>query len=159
MAMTRVNADLPPDLLLDQHLMAEYRELPMVPAALRRSLRTRPHESIMSGIPESFTLNKGHVTFFYNKMKFLRERYQLLQEELLSRKYGIDLNRKLDLSELSEEFFNDCIFTPKDRRILVDRISHRVSEKPTVYTLRKQKVSIDDYLRILFSWSSNEQNP
>ena len=79
--MTRINL-VPAENLADQHLFAEWREIKMVPAALRRSLRTKTIQSILKSVPSRYTLNTGHVTFFYNKMKFLTDRYEILSNEL-----------------------------------------------------------------------------
>ena len=38
--MTRINI-IPPSELTDQHLIAEYREIFMVPASLRRTLKSK----------------------------------------------------------------------------------------------------------------------
>ena len=70
--MTRINSNLDPSKLKRMHLIAELREITMVPAALRRSLRTRSVNDILTNIPKKFTLNRGHVTFFYNKLNFLK---------------------------------------------------------------------------------------
>jgi hypothetical protein len=52
--MTRINAGVAPRELHRRHLIAEYREIPMVPAALRRSLRTSEPDQVMSRIPAAF---------------------------------------------------------------------------------------------------------
>lgn len=74
--MTRINANLDSTILTDQHLMAEYRELPMVISSLRRSLKTQSVNKVLKRIPKQFTLNKGHCLFFYNKLGFLGYRYE-----------------------------------------------------------------------------------
>ena len=60
--MTRINI-IPASELHDQHLIAEYREITMVPAALRRTLNSKKGLD-ESKIPSTYTLNKGHVYFF-----------------------------------------------------------------------------------------------
>lgn len=80
--MTRINADIDPALLERRHLVAELREIAMVPASLKRSLRTLTPESILPRIPKEFTLNDGHVLFFYDKIEFLRRRFKKLCEEM-----------------------------------------------------------------------------
>ena len=86
--MTRINSDLDPKRLKRMHLVAELREITMVPAALRRSIQARKADDIQKNIPKDFTLNKGHVTFFYDKLKFLIKRFNKLDkrnnEEALS---------------------------------------------------------------------------
>ena len=60
--MTRINI-INVSELTDQHLIAEYREITMVPAALNRTINSRNGLDI-NKIPKEFTLNKGHVTSF-----------------------------------------------------------------------------------------------
>lgn len=64
--MTRINL-VPPSELTDQHLFAEFREIKMVPKALARSLKGRRPRGVLEAIPKEFTLNTGHVMFFYDK--------------------------------------------------------------------------------------------
>jgi len=86
--MTRINT-IDPKHLTDQHLMAEYRELPMVNAALNRSLSSKRGVDHTS-IPKAYTLNTGHVRFFYNKGSWLHDRYNLLISHLRDRGYDIN---------------------------------------------------------------------
>lgn len=131
--MTRINSNLDPRTLTDQHLMAEYRELPMIPAALRRSLTTKSKRQVLSSIPSNFTLNKGHVTFFYNKLGFLKRRYESLQLELIDRCFNIDLDRPHNLDGFDSDFYGDYEMTTKDYEIITERIQKRISEKPNWY--------------------------
>jgi deoxyribonuclease (pyrimidine dimer) len=133
--MTRVNLVYVQD-LADQHLFAEWREIKMVPAALRRSLKTRQAADILRDIPRVYTLNEGHVTFFFDKMRFLAERYQLLTDELLARNYHISEH------DANEIFFEDipAVFsqrdwqaTPPEIEVNVARIVLRLKEKPNWY--------------------------
>jgi deoxyribonuclease (pyrimidine dimer) len=89
--MTRVNL-VPPAELFDQHLLAEYRELLMIPAALRRTLQSRKG-LVQAACPKRFTLNTGHVSFFYNKGKYLDRRYAALRRELRQRGFKLDPGR------------------------------------------------------------------
>ena len=68
--MTRINL-ITPSKLADQHLFAEWREIKMIPPALMRSLKSKNEQDIISKISNTYTLNKGHVTFFYDKINFL----------------------------------------------------------------------------------------
>ena len=60
--MTRINI-IPVSELYDQHLIAEYREITMVPAALNRTLKSKIGLD-KNKISQQYTLNKGHVYFF-----------------------------------------------------------------------------------------------
>ena len=133
--MTRVNL-VPPKELMDQHLLAEWRELKMVPASLRRSLRTQSAGTVLAKIPPEFTLGRGHVTFFYDKLSYLYCRYQYLVEELLAR--GFNLEYAGDFWRFIEDLpdeFTDKIWIPssKDIEISRNRIQERIAMKPTWY--------------------------
>jgi deoxyribonuclease (pyrimidine dimer) len=131
--MTRINSDVDPKTLMDQHLMAEYRELPMVLASLRRSLKTQSEREILKKIPPRFTLNKGHVLFFYNKLTFLANRYARIVDELINRGYNLDQNRTLDLNNIPSTFFNNWTATPADNAVLEQRICEKIAMKPSWY--------------------------
>ena len=131
--MTRINSNVDPQKLMDQHLMAEYRELPMVLASLRRSLKTQSEREVLKKIPPRFTLNRGHVLFFYNKLTFLKNRYDRLVNELHNRGYNLDQNRTLDLNGIPSTFFNDWTATPADDAVLEQRIKEKIAMKPSWY--------------------------
>ena len=59
--MTRINI-IPVQELYDQHLIAEYREITMVPAALKRTLKSKAGLNY-SKIPNNYTLNKVMFIF------------------------------------------------------------------------------------------------
>lgn len=136
--MTRINV-VPPSELTDQHLMAEYRELPMVMGSLRRSLKSK------KGLPTpkaEYTLNGGHVTLFYNKGEYLHKRYQLLVEELLERGYKLDPERKADFQVFIEnKLYNDWIPNEKAAIINRERIAERIAQKPNWYRYKGVKVA------------------
>jgi len=133
--MTRINLVHVQD-LADQHLFAEWREIKMVPAALRRSLRTRSIHDVSSSIGLTYTLNKGHVTFFYNKMLFLFQRYKQLTDELHARDFSIAEHDpdQLFLTDIVPEM-QDPFWSPSNDEIeiSVDRISLRLNERPEWY--------------------------
>ena len=143
--MTRINANIDPSKLLDQHVMAEYRELPMVYAALRRSIKSgNPLK-----IPKEFTLNSGHVSFFYDKLGFLQDRYDRLIIELKNRGFELDANRTYDLSEFDKSFFNDYTMSDRDFQVIKERILFRYDEKPTWYKYYREPIDRETYLLIM----------
>ena len=131
--MTRINSNLDPKSLKRMHLIAELREITMVPAALRRSLRTKSSEAILNSIPKQFTLNAGHVKFFYNKQAFLRRRFIMLAAEMIRRGYTPDLSRVEAFDGFDPIWYNDWVSTEKDDTIVKERIALRISEKPHLY--------------------------
>ena len=131
--MTRINSNLDPKTLKRMHLIAEYREITMVPAALRRSLRTKSKQEILASIPPKFTLNAGHVKFFYNKQGFLIKRFNALVAEMQRRGYKYDLSRADAFLGFDNEFNLNWHSTPEDDAIVQERIALRISQKPHLY--------------------------
>ena len=131
--MTRINSDLDPKNLKRMHLVAELREITMIPAALRRSIEARTAEDIHNGIPKYFTLNKGHVTFFYNKLKFLIKRFNKLADEMERRGYSPDRTRIEAFDGFDKQWYGDWESSDKDDEIVIERINFRISQKPHLY--------------------------
>nr|AAD33362.1 pyrimidine dimer-specific glycosylase [Chlorella virus] len=135
--MTRVNL-VPVQELADQHLMAEFRELKMIPKALARSLRTQSSEKILKKIPSKFTLNTGHVLFFYDKGKYLQQRYDEIVVELVDRGYKINVDAKLDPDNVMVgEFYNDYTPTEDAFNIIRARIAEKIAMKESWYRFTK----------------------
>jgi deoxyribonuclease (pyrimidine dimer) len=128
--MTRINI-INPSELTDQHLVAEYRELFMVGSSLQRSLKS-PNWDV-NRIPTKFTLNTGHVMFFYDKGKYLHKRYKELREEMKVRGMKPDDTRVFKREQWPNELYNDWIPTIEDQKIIRDRIEERIAEKPDWY--------------------------
>ena len=61
--MTRINL-VPPEELYDQHIIAEYREIRSLTRGLLRCFNGKKGIP-KSRIPKKFTLNTGHVLFFF----------------------------------------------------------------------------------------------
>lgn len=140
--MTRINLVRPDD-LADQHLFAEWREIKMVPAALRRSLVTKSKQEILRLIPKTFTLNTGHVTFFFDKINFLYDRYVKLTEELENRGYNLTAHDMDEIfyKDIPSEF-REIEWQPSaaEIQISVDRILTRLNEKLDWYKFNGSSV-------------------
>lgn len=130
--MTRINI-IPVEELYDQHLIAEYREITMVPAALNRTLKSK-HGLNKSKISKQYTLNKGHVYFFYNKGKYLYERYKLIIKEMKKRGFKPNPKRKFprDIFILNN-LYGDWNPSLRDYKIIKKRINSKIKEKPSWY--------------------------
>lgn len=140
--MTRINADIEPCRLTDQHLLAEYNEMAMVYASLRRSRNAQSDDTLLKRIPMQYTLNGGHVLFFYNKLTFLGNRYQALIDELKHRGYNLDPNRSFTTpGEFPEYFYNDWKASGVDRKIIIERIVERINRKPAWYKYYGKQIS------------------
>ena len=130
--MTRINI-VPTEELSDQHLVAEYRELFMVGSALARTLKSPNRDKSLSSIPEKFTLNTGHVKFFYNKGEYLHKRYIALQEEMKARGMNPDPDRVFKREQWPDELYNDWTPSEQEQAILRERLQERIDQKPDWY--------------------------
>jgi len=136
--MTRINV-IPVDELTDQHLVAEYREMLMVPASLKRSLNSK-NGMDKKRIPKQYTLNTGHVYFFYDKGKFLKDRYDSLVSEMKKRGMNPDPNRIFPTQVFEDnDLYNTWKVTDSAIKINSDRINKRINQKPDWYRHTKHK--------------------
>ena len=136
--MTRINLVMPAE-LSDQHLVAEYREIFMVGSSLQRSLKSKNWEKTLANIPEKYTLNRGHVTFFYNKGKYLYKRYDSLVEEMKKRGMNPDPDRRFKTEQWPRELFKDWKPEPDDYKVIRARIKEKIEMKPDWYRFTKNK--------------------
>lgn len=128
--MTRINI-VPAKELYDQHLIAEYREIFMVGSSLQRSLKSPGWPKCM--IPEEFTLNQGHVKFFYNKGLYLHKRYDEICIEMRRRGFAPDPRRVFKREQWPDHLYNDWHPGKQDKKITRQRIKMRVMQKPDWY--------------------------
>lgn len=91
--MTRINAKIKPADLIDQHLLAEYREIVRIPNTVKANL-DNAYKKVKQA-PQTFKLGTGHVIYFYDKIKFLHERFLLLKEELQSREIETNMTDEM----------------------------------------------------------------
>lgn len=135
--MTRINL-VPPSELSDQHLVAEYREIFMVGSSLQRSLLSKNWQRTLQSLPSKFTLNTGHVKFFYNKGMYLSKRYNDLVAEMKSRGMKPDPDRTFKESQWPLELYNDWQPREVDLNIVRARIAEKINQKPHWYRFPKK---------------------
>jgi len=75
--MVRINL-INPKKLADQHLIAEYDEILMLLGYVKKYPR-------LGKIPGKYSLGKGHILFFKNKLKYLKKRHELIKLEMKKR--------------------------------------------------------------------------
>lgn len=138
--MTRINL-VPPSELMDQHLFAEFREIKMIPKSLARSIAARGTDGVLKRIPPRFTLNTGHVSFFYDKGAYLAQRYAALRAELETR--GINFNRDslLDPDGTMQVQPWAGSWQPDDAafHIIRTRIAEKIAMKPHWYRYTRKE--------------------
>lgn len=130
--MTRINAGIPVEILSDQHLLAEHREIKRIP-------RTK----FVNVAPANFTLGSGHVLFFSNKPNYTFNRYCELYEECIDRCfsvewYGDNWSKVLDTIEY--------VPTKADIKLMTDRIIERTLSSNQIPRFYGQEISKEDYI-------------
>lgn len=116
--MTRINVGISPEELPNQLLLAEHRELKRIPNCIKSGRFN------LSNIPEKFTLGTGHVSFFYNKIKYLQTRYSKIYSECVKRNLNVT-DFSDSFSGIKEYFMNDYVETERDRKILLERFEEK----------------------------------
>lgn len=122
--MTRINSAIHVKCLTDEHLLAEHREIKRLPFCLRKAVAS----GSVKNIPDRFTLGKGHVLFFLNKMEFARRRYRDIYVECHLRHFHVEDYEENFVYNIPDEFSGEYMPTGDERRLLVDRISERIMQ-------------------------------
>ena len=120
--MTRINC-VPVTELVDKHLIAEYRELPRV-FKLARSVGDKE----VAG----YTMGRGHVTFFYNKLLWCYKRQHALCNEMKRRGFKpnfVPTDLSLQWKPRKPDLWNDWEPSEKDMEINRARIKERLDGK------------------------------
>jgi len=128
--MTRINAGIPVTTLCDQHLLAEAREIKRIPNVVASGKYNLTNQ------PKQFTLGTGHVKFFYNRQKYLLDRYKAIYSECIARGFNVqDFSGAWD--NVPSQLMNDYKPTSEAIELLTIRISERLQGmKQVKYTTK-----------------------
>ena len=141
--MTRINANIPPVHLIDQHLFAEYREMVRIPNVVNKSYAKAL--AAIAKAPNSYKLGAGHVVFHYDKLKYLHKRFISIKVELNKR--GIANNMGDDMfSNLPSDLYNDADLTYANA-IVFPRIIERIRGMKRV-TYYGKSITLENYIKI-----------
>lgn len=133
--MTRINV-VPVEELQNVHLLAEYRELPRIFALAKNYYSSGKKDNF----PQEYTLGKGHVKFFYNKLLWLKNRQVVLVQELLKRGFAIQhTNPESLLDNCPQAYVNDYLVTDEALKINRQRINLRWFEYLDKIEKKKKK--------------------
>lgn len=136
--MTRINVVSPSE-LMDQHLLAELRELPRMFTYIEKHMTDKNYSG-----PSEYTMGSGHMKFFSNKATFLYFRMCELDVEMWNRP-NISFNFDYDAlysryKALDNRFKLDYTPTEDALRINRERIAERISERPGFYRYYGKKI-------------------
>lgn len=117
--MTRINV-IPPEELCNQHLLAEWRELPR--------MTWFAGKAVSKDIPKEYTLGAGHMKFFLDKGIFLEKRHFALTRELVKRGFYLSSTEPFVMSDR----FGKKDYVPTERAIEINkaRVLERMPKDP-----------------------------
>lgn len=101
-------------------LIAEHREIKRIPNCIKSGRYS------LVGIPSKFTLGAGHVKFFYDKLAYLRRRYELIYLTCISapRKFNVQYYGDA-FDGLPPSLMGNYTPTDSDRDLLLKRLSEK----------------------------------
>lgn len=113
---------IPPKNLTRQHLIAEHREIKRIPNVISKgkfNLKNKPKE---------FTLGVGHVKFFYDKLGYLKQRYDEIYSECQRRGYNVTYYGDA-WDNVPQNLMGNYTPTNRDIEIITQRINERLNAK------------------------------
>lgn len=139
--MVRINI-IEPWKLSDQHLIAEYLEILMLLGHVRV-------HGVKSEIPSEYKLGTGHITFFKNKLKYLKERHEEIKKEMRKRGFATKVNISLD--EFDKKYHNHWKPGKRDFEIIKKRLIWKIGKKPNYYRYYGEKKGKKFFLELMNS--------
>ena len=112
----------------------------MVGSSLQRSLKSPNWEKTKKSIPKQFTLNKGHVKFFYDKGKYLSARYDELIKEMKRRDMSPNPLRTFKKEQWPDELYKAWVPNAIDLAVVRKRIKAKIDLKPDWYKWNGKKI-------------------
>ena len=137
--MVRINI-INPKMLADQHLIAEYLEIMMLVG------HTKKHPSI-NGMPEKYKLGTGHITFFKNKLVYLKERHELIKKEM--KKRGFVARKTISFKGINKNLINNWKPEKGDKELIKERLIWKISQKPKWYRYYGEKKDLKFYKELI----------
>ena len=116
--MTRINIGILPEELPNKLLIAEHREIKRIPNVVKSG------KFSLANQPKSFTLGTGHVKFFYNRLLYLRKRYEAIYGECCKRGFNVQ-NYISAWDGVPQEYLGDYVPTHRDRLLILERIASK----------------------------------
>lgn len=139
--MVRVNL-VKPEKLSDQHLIAEYDEILMLFAYIKKYPKTKD-------VPPRYLLGKGHMKFFKDKVLYLNERHKRLKKEMISR--GFKAEKSLNLNLVSSKNKKSWKPRKEDLDIIKERIMYKLNKKPHYYRYKRERKPVEFFKKLLNS--------
>lgn len=122
--MTRINVVQPSE-LTNKHLVAEVHEITRIFSLARKA----QYEIHKKKIPNEYTLGTGHCLFFFDKLKYITERYNSLCTEMTRRGYACNRVEQAELERgIDRSLFWNYNVTDAALALNRARISERLAD-------------------------------
>jgi len=118
--MTRINTGFPVNQLNTRHLLSEHREIKRIPNLVSKGRYN------LKNTPKEFTLGKGHMAFFYNKLKYLKYRYDKIYNECIRRGFKVTYYGNA-WDDVPKELMNNYNPTKKAKKLIRQRIHEKLT--------------------------------
>lgn len=137
--MVRVNL-IHPKKLADQHLIAEYNEILMLLGYVSKYPEKK-------AIPSEYTLGKGHIRFFKDKLVYLVDRHELIKQEMHKRNFIT--TKQIDIRKFPINLRNPWKPKEKDIIIIKQRITEKLLKKPSWYRYYSKPQTAEFFIKLL----------
>ena len=139
--MTRINASIKPIQLIDQHLLAEIRELPRILNTIKSG------KAKVENKTDVFKLGSNHTTFFYGRLKYLVDRHKDLVNEAVFRRFNI-LDYTESYKDLPQHLLNDWKPSNEVKLILTARITERLQGMKNI-KYNREPITVEEAIKKL----------
>lgn len=130
--MVRINL-LHPNYLTDQHLIAEYNEILMLVGFVQKFPLLH-----LTNTPKEYTLGKGHINFFKNKLTYIKDRHNQIKKEMIKRKFKPTKTLTLNHKSITNKHKNNYKPTKQAKQLIKQRLKQKIKAKPKFYRYYQQ---------------------
>tara|TARA_B100000809_G_scaffold263208_1_gene315895 strand:+ start:48 stop:479 length:432 start_codon:yes stop_codon:yes gene_type:complete len=134
--MTRINVNIRVKELCREHLLAEHREIKRTPNKVGKG------KFSLDGMPTEFCLGTGHEKFFYNKLGYLKTRYEKLYAECILQGYDVEYYGAA-WDDVPKSLMGNYEPTLRDRGLLVERINERIDSMQVKHLAKGRIENVD----------------
>lgn len=86
--------------------------------------------------PKNYKLGTGHITFFKDKLLYLKERHELIKEEMKNRNFKV--NKTIIIKHYDKKLLNKWLPKSADAKIIKERLKEKILMKPHFYRYKRK---------------------
>lgn len=120
----------------------------MIPPLFEKRMKKLGVKGAVKDIPTQFCLGSGHMLFWMNKGKYLKQRYMELTTEMLSRGFSPDLGLDYELSKEAASVSMEWTPAAGDYRLILSRIAEKLELRGPWYRFHGMRVDdVDEFIK------------